>query len=176
MQSRHVPAFFLGCLFLAAVNVDSFISVHVRCLKLIQAMASSSFLQFLFSSLRESLFSEEIVDSEKVYTDSSVSSYIGESRALVFLLSFSFASASITLFASILSFSSGSGTACGMVSRAQFSHLIGPAAFVVAWGGITSQLGRVVGLIILFLELHRLGIRRWESVSFISLLFTGTGN
>lgn len=137
-------------------------------------MASSSFLQILFSRLRESLFSEEIVDSEKVSTDSSVSSYSGESRALVFLLSFSFASASITLFASVLSFSSG--TACGMISCAQFSHLIGPAAFVVAWGGITSQLGRVMGLIILFLELHRLGIRRWESVSFISLLFTGTGN
>ncbi|THG98088.1 hypothetical protein EW026_g4031 [Hermanssonia centrifuga] len=35
-------------------------------------------------------------------------------------------------------------------------------AFVVAWGGMASQLARLLGLAIVILELKRLGLRHWE--------------
>lgn len=138
VNCRHVPSFFLGCVFIAA------------------AASSASFLWALFARLKQSVVDVDHLDSasEKalsVDTDSSFSLCKGESRTLVFIVSFCFASASITFFASLLSFSIEAGAAC---------------AFVVAWGSIASQLARIVGLIILFLELRRLGIQRWESVGF----------
>lgn len=153
VNCRHIPAFFLGCVFIAAVN----------------SLFSSTFLQCLFARILGSKSPTKPRDlnldsrSEKaysLYTDSSTSLNIclSDSRLLIFIMSLCFASASITLFASLLSFPIGGGAAC---------------AFVVAWSGIASEAGRIVGLLILLLELRRLGIQRWESIVFIVWLLIG---
>lgn len=48
-------------------------------------------------------------------------------------------------------------------------------AFVVAWGGMSAQSARLVGLLILLVHLKRLGITRWERISFTIWLVVGLG-
>jgi len=48
-------------------------------------------------------------------------------------------------------------------------------AFVVAWGGLSAQSARLVGLIILILELKQFGIKRWETALFWVYLLVGIG-
>ena len=42
-------------------------------------------------------------------------------------------------------------------------------AFVVAWGGMASQLGRLLGLMILTVELNGIGIKRLELLVILGL-------
>ncbi|KAH7926763.1 hypothetical protein BV22DRAFT_328877 [Leucogyrophana mollusca] len=81
------------------------------------------------------------------------------SQILVATLSFCFAFASTARFASLLTFNASSGP--------------GACAFVVTWGGISGACARLIGLIILTLELRRLGIKQWETYLFCGWLFVG---
>ncbi|KAG1872649.1 hypothetical protein C8R48DRAFT_670145 [Suillus tomentosus] len=73
---------------------------------------------------------------------------IEENSALVLLLSFCLAFASVAHFSSLLSFNSNSGaSAC---------------AFIIALGGISTACARFMGLIILNIDLRKFELWRWE--------------
>ncbi|KAF8076442.1 hypothetical protein FPV67DRAFT_1471650 [Lyophyllum atratum] len=80
----------------------------------------------------------------------------GENQSLVFTLSLCFAFASIAYFGSLLSFSPNGGATC---------------AFVVAWGGMAAQTARLIGLVILLLELKDLGIAKLEFYLALASIF-----
>ncbi|KAF9055311.1 hypothetical protein BDZ89DRAFT_1055902, partial [Hymenopellis radicata] len=80
--------------------------------------------------------------------------------SFMFVLSLCFMFASIAYFASLLSFDSGGGTVC---------------AFVVAWGGLSAQFGRLVGLSIILVALRQLGIGRLETLIYVGWLVAGLG-
>lgn len=93
--------------------------------------------------------------------NSSTQSLEEENAALVLLLSFCFAFASVAHFSSLLSFNSNSGaSAC---------------SFLVALGGISTACARFMGLIILNLDLRKFEIWRWEIYLAWSWLFVGGG-
>ncbi|KAG2757307.1 hypothetical protein P692DRAFT_20843004 [Suillus brevipes Sb2] len=94
--------------------------------------------------------------------NSSTQSWEEENAALVLLLSFCFAFASVAHFSSLLSFNSNSGaSAC---------------SFLVALGGISTACARFMGLIILNLDLRKFEIWRWEIYLAWSWLFVGGGD
>lgn len=70
-----------------------------------------------------------------------------EGDALLVTLALCFACASVAHFASLLRYTTSGETPCG---------------FVVAWGGTAAQAGRLTGLLILTLELKKLGVRHKE--------------
>lgn len=93
--------------------------------------------------------------------NSSTQSLEEENAALVLLLSFCFAFASVAHFSSLLSFNSNSGaSAC---------------SFLVALGGISTACARFMGLIILNLDLQKFEVWRWEIYLAWSWLFVGGG-
>lgn len=93
--------------------------------------------------------------------NSSTKSLEEENAALVLLLSFCFAFASVAHFSSLLSFNSNSGaSAC---------------SFLVALGGISTACARFMGLIILNLDLRKFELWRWEIYLAWSWLFIGGG-
>jgi hypothetical protein len=49
------------------------------------------------------------------------------------------------------------------------------SAFAVAWGEISAQCARLVGLVILILDLRKFGLPRWENALFWTWLFLGSG-
>ncbi|KAG1783290.1 hypothetical protein EV702DRAFT_250844 [Suillus placidus] len=81
--------------------------------------------------------------------------------ALVMLLSFCFAFASVAHLSSLLSFNSNSGPST--------------CAFLVALGGISSACARFMGLIILNLDLRKFRLWRWEIYLAWSWLFVAGG-
>lgn len=84
-----------------------------------------------------------------------------ENAALVMLLSFCFAFASVAHFSSLLSFNSNSGaSAC---------------SFLVALGGISTACARFMGLIILNLDLRKFELWRWEIYLAWFWIFVGGG-
>ncbi|KAG1820143.1 uncharacterized protein BJ212DRAFT_1575428 [Suillus subaureus] len=108
-------------------------------------------------------------NSEKTPTDmlswgdrnSSITSLEEENSALVLLLSFCFAFASVAHFSSLLSFNSNSGaSAC---------------TFLVALGGIATSCAHFMGLIILNLDLRKFELWRWEIYLAWSWLFVAGG-
>lgn len=136
---RHVPAFFLGCVFIAGL----------------WSIISSSVVQEIFIYFRHQ---EPDVDDEKtetIATSAHILTSRGEPKTLFIILYFCFVSASITFFSSLLTFPLYGAAAC---------------AFVVAWSGITSQVSRIVGFLILFMDLRRRGVARWETLTFLALL------
>lgn len=56
------------------------------------------------------------------------------------------------------------------------SGLTNVPAFVIAWGGFATQAACFIGLFILFLELRRLGIKRWEIFMFLVWLVLAAGS
>jgi len=71
----------------------------------------------------------------------------GYSNTALFALPLCFLFASIAQFASLLAFPLSGDATC---------------AFVVAWGGMAAQSGRLVGALIVLFELRKMGIARWE--------------
>lgn len=99
----------------------------------------------------------ENISSEKASITSSLKFVRpGENQSLVFTLSLCFAFASIAYFGSLLSFSPNGGATC---------------AFVVAWGGMAAQTARLIGLVILLLELKDLGIAKLEFYLALASIF-----
>lgn len=94
------------------------------------------------------------------YSDNSPLPLKDGTQTLAPTLSLCFAFASVAYFGSLLTFRpNGLGVGC---------------SFAVAWGGISAQCARLVGLIILILELRRLGLPRWENALFWTWLFIGS--
>jgi hypothetical protein len=91
------------------------------------------------------------------YSDSISLSSGDETPTLSLTLSLCLAFASAAYLASLLTFRPGQG-----------------CSFSVAWGGVSAQCARLVGLIILILELRQLGLPRWESALFWTWLFIGS--
>ncbi|KAF8579320.1 hypothetical protein K439DRAFT_1638070 [Ramaria rubella] len=75
-----------------------------------------------------------------------------ESNTLALSLTICFGMASVANFGSLLEFSQKNGLA--------------GCAFLVAWGGMAAQSGRILGLLKLSLDLRKLGVHRWESFLF----------
>ncbi|KAF9652236.1 hypothetical protein BDM02DRAFT_3109676 [Thelephora ganbajun] len=96
----------------------------------------------------------------KCDTEFNNSTRVQESNVLLVTLSLCFTCASVAHFASLLRYTTASETAC---------------AFVVAWGGTAAQTGRLIGLLILSLELKNFKIRRREIYIFWVLLFVLLG-
>ncbi|KAF7292444.1 hypothetical protein HMN09_01228500 [Mycena chlorophos] len=84
----------------------------------------------------------------------------GYSNTAFFALPLCFLFASIAQFASLLAFPNSGDAAC---------------AFVVAWGGMAAQSGRLVGALIVIFELRRMGIAPWEFWVAIVWLIIGIG-
>ncbi|KAJ7507856.1 hypothetical protein B0H11DRAFT_147150 [Mycena galericulata] len=84
----------------------------------------------------------------------------GYSNTALFALPLCFLFASVAQFASLLAFPLNGDAAC---------------AFVVAWGGMAAQSGRLVGALIVIFELRKMGIARWEFWSAIVWLIIGIG-
>ncbi|RPD67166.1 hypothetical protein L226DRAFT_452548 [Lentinus tigrinus ALCF2SS1-7] len=76
---------------------------------------------------------------------------VSNEAALTFTLNLCFAFAGFADFCSLLAYNSNGDTAC---------------AFTVAWGSMAAQAARLIGLVMLMLELHR---RRASSVEFYGL-------
>lgn len=143
----------------------------------LQHMASSLFITSLLSRLRSYFWiiryrtSARRVDvelptsySDKARLDAeeetaSVREY-NDHAALIFTLNLCFFLAGLAQFISLTTF------------RNQASWNTG-CAFVVAWGGMSSQLARLLGLTILTIELSRIGIKRWELSTLCTLAFVG---
>jgi hypothetical protein len=150
LNFRQIVSFFLGAVFLSSLGV----------------MKSSGFLQSILARFllrvgrRQQIGDPERFSEKSADTDNRTitSMWNGQNRILLFILSFCLASASISHFVSLLSFGPGSSTAC---------------AFVVAWGSINAQSARLVGLLAVFLDLRRLGVRRTESLAFTAFLLVG---
>jgi hypothetical protein len=119
-------------------------------------------------------------DAEILSTKSGSITERTQYRILVFTLSLCFAFASLAYASSLLTFSpSRFGTAfCGMFHNVSFfwplsRHVL--SAFVVAFGGMASQVARLAGLTILILELRMLEIVWWEHLLQSACLFIGAG-
>ncbi|KAJ7781198.1 hypothetical protein B0H16DRAFT_1497416 [Mycena metata] len=84
----------------------------------------------------------------------------GYSNTALFALPLCFLFASVAQFASLLAFPLGGDATC---------------AFVVAWGGMAAQSGRLVGALIVIFELRKMGIARWEFWAAIAWLIIGIG-
>ncbi|TFK89827.1 hypothetical protein K466DRAFT_518265 [Polyporus arcularius HHB13444] len=76
---------------------------------------------------------------------------VSNEAALTFTLNLCFAFAGFAEFCSLLAYDTAGDTAC---------------AFTVAWGSMAAQVARLIGLVMLMLELHR---RRVSSVEFYAL-------
>jgi len=109
-------------------------------------------------------FSENKVMDRRIHSSSSFSDSSSlpkdETRTFCLILPLCFAFASVAYFVSLLTFRPiGPGAGC---------------SFAVAWGGISAQCARLVGLIILILELRPLGLPRWEYALFWTWLSIGS--
>ncbi|KAJ7638854.1 hypothetical protein FB45DRAFT_904066 [Roridomyces roridus] len=82
----------------------------------------------------------------------------GYSSTALFALPVCFLFASVANFGSLLAFAMNGDATC---------------AFVVAWGGMAGQSGRLVGALIVIFELHKMGTARWEFWAAIVWLVIG---
>ncbi|KAJ7590990.1 hypothetical protein C8J56DRAFT_934412 [Mycena floridula] len=167
VNCRHIASFVLGAVFIASIRnglrtIDlPFIRSFFSRFRTNQNGQSSGEHDSEFSRFRTNHRGQPSGnhDSEKASIDSDISTVSpAESRLLSVILAFCFASASLTVFASLMTFDTRESSLC---------------SFVIAWGGISLQTGRIVGLVLLLLDLRRLHIRRIESVIFIVWLLVG---
>ncbi|KAJ6539387.1 hypothetical protein B0H19DRAFT_357705 [Mycena capillaripes] len=137
---RQVSTFALGWVFITSLS----------------CIISSALLQRLFGFIRGrssvSQDPERNIVSEKLSIrsldiENSLDLRHGYSNTALFALPLCFLFASVAQFASLLAFPLSGDATC---------------AFVVAWGGMAAQSGRLVGALIVIFELRKLGIARWE--------------
>ncbi|TFK75867.1 hypothetical protein BDN72DRAFT_353823 [Pluteus cervinus] len=148
-NSRPIASFFLGAVFIVAAKYSSLWlhGVLWRCGGRIRRSTRQSHAEDGLSEKGPSLDSTSTRQLAR-----------SENLTLVFTLSLCFIFASIARFASLLTFHPGGAAGC---------------AFVVAWGGMAAQTARLIGLVILFIELRYLGIGKWESVAFLLWMIIG---
>ncbi|CAL1700690.1 unnamed protein product [Somion occarium] len=152
---RLVAAFFLGWVFIYSIQCMLCSVVTWSIAQRIWAL-----LRFIGRRLQQSIGISPLglpvhrsasQTNAPVRMDSDVSS-INRSHdrtSLIFTLNLCFVFASIAFFLSLLSFKGGVRWETG-------------CTFVVAWGGMASRSARLIGILILCLELRRNRIRRWE--------------
>ncbi|KAJ7228611.1 hypothetical protein GGX14DRAFT_413912 [Mycena pura] len=135
----------------------------------LSSLISSVLVQRVFGFIRTRSWTspdpERSVVSEKLSlgnsnTENNFDFRHGYSNTAFFALPLCFLFASVAQFASLLAFPSSGDATC---------------AFVVAWGGMAAQSGRLVGALIVIFELRRMGIARWEFWVAIVLLIIGIG-
>lgn len=165
---RQIASFFLGWVFICSLLciVTSPVMCHLyqMCYKAFHERRGLQ-LDANFRSGHGSLWdkSEKPPMNTLSWGDrnSSIKSLEEENHALVFLLSFCFAFASVAHFSSLLSFNSNSGaSAC---------------AFLVALGDISTACARFTGLIIISLDLRKFELWWWEVHLTWSWLFIAGG-
>ncbi|KAF7301710.1 hypothetical protein MIND_00736600 [Mycena indigotica] len=150
---RQVATFALGWVFVASLN----------------NIVSSVLVQRLFGFIRGR--STAAPDPERSYVSEKLSLRSldiennpdirhGYSNTAFFALPLCFLFASVAQFGSLLAFPNNADAAC---------------AFVVAWGGMAAQSGRLVGALIVIFELRRMGIAKWEFWVAIVWLIIGIG-
>ncbi|KAG2056385.1 hypothetical protein BDR06DRAFT_952868 [Suillus hirtellus] len=148
---RQIASFFLGWVFICSLLciVTSPVTCHLyrMCYKAFDERRGLQ-LDTDFRIGHDTLWSNsEKPPMDTLFWDDRNSS-IEENSALVLLLSFCFAFASVAHFSSLLSFNSNSGaSAC---------------AFIIALGGISTACARFMGLIILNIDLRQFELWRWE--------------
>lgn len=148
---RQIASFFLGWVFICSLLciVTSPVTCHLyrMCYKAFDERRGLQ-LDADFRIGHDTLWSNsEKPPMDTLFWDDQNSS-IEENSALVLLLSFCFAFASVAHFSSLLSFNSNSGaSAC---------------AFIIALGGISTACARFMGLIILNIGLRKFELWRWE--------------
>jgi hypothetical protein len=179
VDSRQICAFFLGWVFFCSL----------------QCIARSPFSRSLVDLFARRVFIKKGKDDPEAryaapqekeigvwqsdsYSQESLTLLRKDNHVLLFTLSLCFLFASMAQFASLLTFSHKGGAACGMFSPlpphpVHLSDIF--SAFVVAWGGLASQLARLVGLLMLLLELRRLGISTLEWILCWVTLAVGLG-
>ncbi|KAH7909444.1 hypothetical protein BJ138DRAFT_1155256 [Hygrophoropsis aurantiaca] len=157
---RQVAAFFLGWVFLYSVYCLVLYAAG-RIYTRIHRVPSFSFVP----PPRNNLTGEILWNDREKLGHAELSPMKSPSRnaisdhdhsPLTAMLSSCFAFASVANFSSLLTFNVSSGpSAC---------------AFVVAWAGISGVCARIIGLLILVLELRKLETKRWESCFFCGWL------
>ncbi|KAJ7179097.1 hypothetical protein C8R46DRAFT_1187538 [Mycena filopes] len=151
--SRQVSTFALGWVFVTSLS----------------CIISSVLIQRLFGFFRG--HKSENSDPERSYVSEKLSVRSldienkldlghGYSNTALFALPLCFLFASIAQFASLLAFPLSGDATC---------------AFVVAWGGMAAQSGRLVGALVVIFELRKMGIARWEFWVAIAWLIIGIG-
>ncbi|KAJ7068315.1 hypothetical protein C8F01DRAFT_603970 [Mycena amicta] len=147
---RQVATFALGWVFVTSLN------------NIISSVLVQRFVVFIRGRSTVSADPERSYVSEKLSLRSVDTSNIrhGYSNTAFFALPLCFLFASVAQFGSLLAFPTGADAAC---------------AFVVAWGGMAAQSGRLVGALIVIFELRRMGIAQWEFWVAIVWLIIGIG-
>ncbi|KAJ7180146.1 hypothetical protein C8R43DRAFT_1117473 [Mycena crocata] len=150
---RQVSSFALGWLFITSLS----------------CLISSVLVQRLFGFIRGRGSRSSDPESSIVSEKQSVRSFDvennldlrhGYSSTALFALPLCFLFASVAQFASLLAFPLTGDATC---------------AFVVAWGGMAAQSGRLVGALIVIFELRKMGIARWEFWFAVVWLIIGIG-
>ena len=97
----------------------------------------------------------------------------------VFVLTVFAAVGSLSMFGSLLTFrprGAGDDALCGEYLNDQFTAASDrDLAFVIAWGDMSAQSMRIVGLTRLSLDLKALSFRRWEPIVMWVVLFASLG-
>ncbi|KAK7049464.1 hypothetical protein VNI00_005495 [Paramarasmius palmivorus] len=141
-----VSAFFLGCLFSVAIQCLCSSSLSKRLLRLCLRRTTPD-----TRSDVETLHQPHGAgQGEKTFTNTDNDTGV---QILLFIMFICFALGSVADLASLTSMTTE-----------------GSCAFFVSWGVMAANLGRLVGLIILLVTLHRLKVSHWESVGMMAWL------
>ncbi|KAJ7129625.1 hypothetical protein C8R44DRAFT_777254 [Mycena epipterygia] len=150
---RQVSSFALGWVFLTSLSCIISSVLVQRILGFVRGRASPSpDPERSISYEKQSLRSFDI--------ENNLDLRHGYSNTALFALPLCFLFASVAQFASLLAFPFNGDATC---------------AFVVAWGGMAAQSGRLVGALIVIFELRKMGIARWEFWFAIVWLIIGIG-
>ncbi|KAG1752747.1 uncharacterized protein EDB91DRAFT_1293996, partial [Suillus paluster] len=162
---RQIASFFLGWVFICSLLCigTSPVMCHLY-RKCTRAFDQDLQLESAFRNEHGALWKNSEKHLETLLggdRGSSINSLEDENSVLVLLLSLCFAFASVAHFSSLLSFNSSSGSSV--------------CAFVVALGGFSAACARLMGLIVLNLDLRKFELWRWEIYLAWSWLFVGGG-
>ncbi|KAJ7368346.1 hypothetical protein DFH08DRAFT_831157 [Mycena albidolilacea] len=137
---RQVAAFALGWVFVTSLSCIISSVLIQRLFGLIRGRSSGS------QDLEHSYVSEKL-SIHSLDIENKLDLRHGYSNTALFALPLCFLFASVAQFASLLAFPLSGDATC---------------AFVVAWGGMAAQSGRLVGALVVIFELRKMGIARWE--------------
>ncbi|KAJ7700137.1 hypothetical protein B0H17DRAFT_1048752 [Mycena rosella] len=149
---RQVSSFALGWVFITSLSAIISSVLIQRLFGFIRGRSASSDAERSVVSEKQSLRSLDIEDNLDLRH--------GYSNTALFALPLCFLFASVAQFASLLAFPLNGDATC---------------AFVVAWGGMAAQSGRLVGALIVIFDLRKMGIARWEFWVAIVWLIIGIG-
>ncbi|EKM60066.1 uncharacterized protein PHACADRAFT_206274 [Phanerochaete carnosa HHB-10118-sp] len=159
-NGRIISAFFLGCVFMNGLQHMSSSLFFRGVLARLHRCFQSFYLYFLS---QWGAFELPTLCSEKAALHeeetASIHNY-SDHMALVFTLNLCLSLAGLAYFISLLAFQNQSAWKTGCV-------------FVVAWGGMASQVAILLGLMILIIELSQIGVKRWEPLALYGFALVG---